>query len=223
MASFDAVKAVLFDLDGTLIDSVPDIHAALNSLLAEEGLRPLSVPRVTGFVGHGVARLVDRAFAHLDRPLRGEALDAMVVRFSALYGAKAAVLTRPFPGVEPALAALHAQGIRLGVCTNKPAAITRSILKALGLAPRFDAVIGGDSTPERKPGPAPLLACLKALDAPAGRALYIGDSETDVLTARNAGLPVILVSYGYTGIPAAALGADLVIDRLDHWVSALDS
>jgi phosphoglycolate phosphatase len=206
--------AVVFDLDGTLIDSAPDIRAAINTVMAEDGLPPLDLALVTSFIGNGVARLVERAYRHQGNELPADIFDTTVARFSDTYTRNAAVLTRPFPGVFTGLDALKQNGLRLGVCTNKPRAITDSILEQLGLAPFFDAVIGGDSCTTKKPDPAPLLTCLAALSAEPGRSLYVGDSETDVQTARAAGVPVLVVTYGYA--PAAdQLGADGVIERID--------
>lgn len=209
--------AVVFDLDGTLIDSAPDIHAAINHVLAEKGYAPLSLPDVTGFIGNGVARLVERAFHHRQANLGADGLAKTIQRFTDIYAGSSAVLTRPYPGVAEALDVLNRQGVKLGVCTNKPEALARSILDELGLGRHFKTVIGGDSCRTRKPNPEPLLACLDQLGGAPPRALYIGDSATDVQTARAAGMPVLLVTYGYTTTRPADLGADGLIDRLDDW------
>ena len=154
-----AISAVVFDLDGTLVDSLPDLQAALNRLLATRGLAPLSVPRVREMVGDGAKRLVERAFA-----ARGLAAGVdELADFLADYEANCALATRVYPGIPEALQTLAAQGHKLAVCTNKPAAATRNVLDALGLAPFFGAVVGGDSTPYRKPDPRHLAQALSGL------------------------------------------------------------
>ena len=214
--------AVVFDLDGTLIDSAPDIHAAINRVMAEDGLSPLDLARVTSFIGNGVAKLVDRAYRRQGVRLSERDLTVIVKRFTKTYAADCATLTRPFPGVIDGVAALKRLGIPLGICTNKPHGLSERILDALGLAPFFDVVIGGDSCARRKPDPEPLLACANILGASPARTYYIGDSETDVQTARAAGVCVVTVTYGYASIPTADLGADATIDRIDHWASKIE-
>lgn len=207
-------RAAVFDLDGTLVDSLPDLATALNGVLAEAGLPPQPPDAVARMVGHGVARLVERGFAAAGAPLDLAALPRWVDRFLHVYAEDLATLTRPFPGVPEALDALAAAGWRLGVCTNKPTGLAAGLLDALGLAPRFGSVVGGDATPERKPHPAPLLLALERLGVPTTAAVFVGDSETDVLTARAAGVPVAVVRGGYTAVPVEELGADAVAD--DH-------
>jgi phosphoglycolate phosphatase len=216
-------RAAVFDLDGTLVDSVPDLAAALNRVLAEAGLPPQPLPAVARMVGHGVARLVERGFAAAGAPLDLAALPRWVDRFLHFYAEDLSTLTRPFPGVPEALEALAAAGWRLGVCTNKPTRLAEGLLDALGLAPRFAAVVGGDVAPERKPHPAPVRMTLDRLGVPAAAAVFIGDSETDVLTARAAGLPVVLVRHGYTAMPPEALGADAVVDGLSDVPALLET
>ncbi len=192
---------LIFDLDGTLVDSAPDIHAAANRMLADEGLEPLDLATVTGFIGNGLPRLVARVMAArgID-PARHGALTQVVLGY---YNAAASVLTRPYPGVPQALDALRAAGHVLAVCTNKPEAPARSLLADLGLAPHFAVVIGGDSLPVTKPDPAPALACITALGG--GAAAYVGDSEVDAATAAAAGLPFFLFTEGYRKTPVAEL------------------
>jgi phosphoglycolate phosphatase len=215
--------AAVFDLDGTLVDSVPDLAAALNRVLAEAGLPPHSRDAVARMVGHGVARLVERGFAAAGAPLDLAALPRWVDRFLHFYAEDLSTLTRPYPGVPEALDALAAAGWRLGVCTNKPTRLSVRLLDALGLLARFGAVVGGDATPERKPHPAPLRTTLDQLGVPAAAAVFVGDSETDVLTARAVGLPVVLVRYGYTAMPPEALAADVVVDDLSNLPALLES
>ena len=204
------LKAILFDLDGTLVDSAGDLRDALNALLAEEGLAPLDLEAVKGMVGDGVAKLVERGLiargAGLDR------LPAHVARFMALYEPNAARLTRPYPQVAETLEPFRERGLRLAVVTNKPHAATMRILEVLDLARFFDAVVGGDTLSRRKPDPAPLLHAMRALDAAPAETLMVGDNHHDVAAARAAGVPVAVVAYGYGGRPAAELGADRVLD-----------
>jgi phosphoglycolate phosphatase len=197
------MTAIIFDLDGTLIDSAPDIHAAVARALADEGKPPLSPAQVSSFVGNGVPVLIDRVMAAL-----GEASDparhtVLMARFMRHYTAASSDLTTVYPGVHAALSALQAAGHPMGLCTNKPEAAARDILRAFGLDGYFQAVIGGDSLPERKPHSAPLLATMRALGAQA--ALFVGDSEVDAQTAVAAAVPLILFTEGYRKSPIADL------------------
>ncbi|MBO1076813.1 phosphoglycolate phosphatase [Roseomonas marmotae] len=192
----------IFDLDGTLVDSVPDIHAALNRLMAARGLPPFTLQEVVGFIGDGVPTLLARAFTARDREPDAAALPD----FLADYEASAAVHTRPFDGIPTVLETLRQQGWLMAVCTNKPAAAAHILLDALGLSGLFAAVGGGDSFPTRKPDPAHLLATLKAAGGDPARAVMIGDHHNDIAAARGAGVPAIFVSWGY-GPRASADGA----------------
>jgi phosphoglycolate phosphatase len=195
-------RILLLDLDGTLVDTVPDLNAALNRLMASRGLAPFSRRETAAMVGDGVAKLVERAFA-----ARQAVADAAAVAdFSADYSAHVAVASALFPGVAETLAALAEEGWRLAVCTNKPAVATRALLAALGLAPLFAAVGAGDSFPVRKPDPAHLLATLRAADGEPGRAVMAGDHRNDVLAAAGAGVPCVFAAWGY-GPPDMAAGA----------------
>jgi phosphoglycolate phosphatase len=205
------------------VDSVPDLAAALNRALAEAGLPPHPPEAVARMVGHGVERLVERGFAAAGAPLDMAALPRWVQRFLQFYAADLSTLTRPYPGVPEALEALAAAGWRLGVCTNKPTRLAAELLDALGLGRRFGAVVGGDAAPERKPHPASLRMALDRLGVAAAAAVFVGDSETDVLTARAAGVPVALVRGGYTALPVEALGADAVVDDPAALPASLES
>jgi phosphoglycolate phosphatase len=196
----------IFDLDGTLVDSVPDIHAALNRLMARRSLPPFSLAEVASFVGDGVKVLLDRAFAARGAS-HGAVPDAAAFPdFMADYEAHAAVETRPYPGIPALLSGLAEAGWRLGVCTNKPEKAARILLDQLGLSPMIAALGGGDSFPVRKPDPGHLLATLAAAGGEAGRAVMIGDHHNDMAAARGAGLPAIFCAWGY-GTPAMAEGA----------------
>ena len=188
------MAAVIFDLDGTLVDSAPDIHAAVNRLLLVEGAPPLAFNMVKQFIGNGVPTLIARVMAAQGRA--GDDLHARwLVRFMADYADGATDLTRLYPGVPEALAALRGAGHVLGICTNKPEAPARHVLESFGLAGYFAVVLGGDSMTVRKPDPAPLRAVAEALGH--GPVIFVGDSEVDAETAEAAGVPFLLFTEGY--------------------------
>ncbi len=209
-------NVLIFDLDGTLIDSAPDLHRSLNAVLAEQGRAPVALDGIRAMVGDGAARLVERGFADTGEAVEPAALPGIVQRFLLHYSAGRHALTRAFPGVHDTLAALQEQGCLLAVCTNKPYGPTVEILELLGLARFFGAVTGGDSLPVRKPDPGHLLGTLDLLGAVAASAVMIGDSANDVAVARAAGVPSVVVRYGYTRTPVEELGADAIIERFDE-------
>lgn len=207
--------AVVWDLDGTLIDSAADIARSLNRLFAELGLAPLGENSVRGLVGEGVATLIERALdAAGARPADLPRGDELVARFLSLYTEDAGRSTRLYPGARQALQQLGSGGIRQAICTNKPERITRKILADLDVGRYFEIVIGGDTLARRKPDPLPLKAALAGLDVLSGEALMIGDSAIDVATARTAGVMIGVVAFGYAKMPAADMGADFCIDDL---------
>lgn len=191
---------IVFDLDGTLIDSAPDIRAVANDLLAEAGRAPVTLAETREFVGHGAAVFIARLRAARDLPDSAQA--ALLERFVARYDA-AVDLTRPYPEVPGALAALRASGHRLGLCTNKPIRPCRAVLRHLELDGFFETVWGGDSLSVRKPDPAPLIAAFDALGA--GPRIYVGDSEVDAETAARADVPFLLFTEGYRKAPVETL------------------
>ena len=196
------MAAVIFDLDGTLVDSAPDIHVAVNRLLADMGEAALSAETVRSFIGNGVPTLVARVLAacgHGPDPARQAEWQAGFLRH---YEADSATLTQLYPGVTAALSALARGGHPLALCTNKPELPARKILRAFGLDGYFPVVIGGDSLPQRKPHPAPLLAAAAGLEGPV---LFVGDSEVDAETARAARVPFLLFTEGYRKAPVHAL------------------
>jgi phosphoglycolate phosphatase len=185
------MRAVIFDLDGTLIDSAPDLRAALNRLLARHDLPALDAASVRRMIGDGAKILVERAFAAHGRKAGPQDL----ADFLTDYEANATVETVVYPGIRKALAALQRAGYPMAVCTNKPAAAARVILRAVGLQAFFTVITGGDSTPFRKPDPRHLAATLAALGG--SDAVMIGDHANDMAAAKGLGLPSIFVSWGY--------------------------
>ena len=187
------MKAFVFDLDGTLIHSAPDIHAAANRMLDALGRAPLSLEQIISFIGNGVPRLVERCLAATGGGDQQRALSL----FNDAYGAAPAALTRPYPHVVPLLEQLRVAEIPLGVCTNKPQAFTETILEELELSSFFASVVGGDALPVRKPDPAPLRLCFERLGVASSDGVYVGDSETDEQTALALGAPFALFTGGY--------------------------
>jgi len=196
---------LVLDLDGTLVDSLADMTASLNRLMAAWGLATFAASDVAPLVGDGTSKLVERAFSARGRS--AEARDAEA--FLADYVAHAPGATRPYPGAPEALSALRKMGWELAICTNKPAAVTRSLLDALGLARCFAAVGGGDSFAARKPDPVHLLGTIAAAGGKASRAVMVGDHANDMDAARAADVPSIFAAWGY-GAPAMAAGATAV-------------
>jgi phosphoglycolate phosphatase len=199
----------IFDLDGTLIDSAPDLHQAVNRMLAQHGRAPLSLAQVRGMVGDGAGKLIEQVLA-----ARGlsAALQAAALRsFLAFYEEEPLVHTQLYPGVPETLQELKDRGLPLALCTNKPEAPTREILARLDLARYFGQVIGGDTHPFRKPDPRMLLSLLEPSVSP-GSAVLVGDSEVDAATAAAAGVPFVLMSYGYHRGPLEGIAS---LARLD--------
>jgi phosphoglycolate phosphatase len=206
------VGTVIFDLDGTLVDSAPDLADSLDILLGEKGLEPVGLDVTRQLIGHGIPNLVQSALA-----LRGVAPDSdglgrTVDRFGAIYRQRLTVGTRPYPGVPAALAELAGDGWRLVVATNKAEALARAVLADLGLIRHFAVVAGPDTFGVIKPHPDHLLRTIP--DALRSRfAVMVGDSEVDVAAARAAGLPVVAVTYGYAKVPLQSLEPDALVDR----------
>jgi len=195
------LRAVIFDLDGTLVDSAPDLHAAACALLEELGAKPLSLAQVNGFVGAGVPKLVERCLAASGLPANGRPLKDAVARFKEIYGAAPARLTRRYDGVDETLGALTARGLLLGVCTNKPEGLTRQVLAGMALDRHIRVAVGGDTLKVMKPDPEMLTHTAQALGVGVDEVLFVGDSEIDAETAAAAGVRFALYSGGYRKRP----------------------
>ncbi|KAF0223434.1 MAG: Phosphoglycolate [Rhodospirillaceae bacterium] len=204
-------RAAIFDLDGTLIHSLPDLTVAVNKTLADWERAPLPDSEVGPMVGDGAGTLVTRAF-NARGGLPGPDVAPYLQRFLDHYEPHATDLTRPWPGVIETLEYLRAKGLILAVCTNKPTKATHDILSTLGLDHFFAVVVGGDDAPALKPNPAHINAVLDRLGMNHEDAVMVGDSINDVLAAKGAKVPVVVLSFGYSRVPPHELGADLVVD-----------
>lgn len=215
-----AGAVIVFDLDGTLVDTAPDLVGALNTVLREQGLPALPLAQARVMVGRGARALIEQGFAAAGAPLDPARAAALVEQFIAAYLARIADESRPFDGVLAALDQLAAAGATLAVCTNKRTDLSLALLDALNMTDRFAAVIGADRAPAPKPDASHLLTAIAAAGGRPARAIMVGDSASDIGAARAARVPSVLVSFGYTEIPPADLGADLMIDRFDELAGA---
>jgi len=211
---------IVYDLDGTLADTAGDLMAALNAILGSEGLAPLPIANGRSMVGGGARALIERGFAASRRTLDPQKLEALFGDFLAHYNAHIADLTQLYPGVETALAAFARAGWRQAVCTNKIEGSAKLLIGRLGVAERFAFICGQDTFGVGKPDARPLLKTIAASGGASERAIMVGDSATDIKTARAAGVPVIAVDFGYTDVPVAELGPDRVISHFDELAEA---
>lgn len=213
-------RTIIFDLDGTLVDTGPDLTAALNHVLVRMGRQTMAEASVKDLIGHGARRLLERGLSATGE-MTPELIEAGFAPFLEFYAANICVHSRPYPGIEAALDALAAAGCRMAVCTNKPQGLSEKLIAALGWTARFAAVVGSDSVPDKKPHPGHLLAAIERAGGDRADCAYVGDSSVDVETAKAAGVPVIAVSFGFPDRPAHSLGADVVIDHYDALIDAL--
>jgi phosphoglycolate phosphatase len=207
---------IVFDLDGTLIDTAPDLMRTLNVVLGEEGLPPLPYEMAPTLVGRGARAMLERGFQADGRPLEEPEASRLFDRFIDHYLDHCADESRPFPGVIEALDRLQDAGAILAVCTNKRTDLSLAVMDALGLTARFAAIVGPDLAPRPKPDASHLLRAIELAGGDPERAVMVGDSINDVLAARNAKVPVVLVSFGYTDIPPRDMDADALIDGFDE-------
>jgi phosphoglycolate phosphatase len=205
--------ALIFDLDGTLVDTAPDLHTTLNAILSREGRPAVDIKELRHLVGRGARNLIAEAFRRTGAPLDAGRIEVLYDVFIKDYSSHVAAASRPYPGVVETLERLKNDGMRMGVLTNKPHGPTQELIAQLGLDGYFGAVTGQGRKPYIKPDPRLFEDMLAELGGRDGGVVMIGDSITDVETARGGNAPVILMSYGYTPEPAATLGADLVLDH----------
>jgi phosphoglycolate phosphatase len=221
MKGMVADLTLVFDLDGTLVDTAPDLVSALNVALRLENLHPLSLAAATNMIGNGTRVLLERGLDARARTVSAERFETLHDALLAHYTAHIADESRPYEGVEDTVQDFRDAGARLAVCTNKQERLSTLLLREINLLHAFDAVCGGDTLPVRKPDGRHLSGTIARAGGRVERAVMIGDSINDLKVARAAGVPVILVDFGYTEIPARDLGADTVISRFSDLRPAL--
>ena len=215
-------ETIVFDLDGTLVDTAPDLTAALNAVMRGKGRPEVPLDDVRHMVGRGARHLIERAMEATGEPASADAITDHMQHFLVHYEANIAIESRPFEHAEMVATRLAKRGHKLGICTNKPEALSLKLMSELKLRTLFPVILGADSRPYRKPDPRHLLDTISALGGNPASAVLVGDSETDVKAARAANVPVVVVSFGYTEIPPRDLGADAVIDHFDALEQALE-
>src|SRR5581483_668744 len=213
---------IVFDLDGTLVDTAPDLTAATNHALGLLGLAPITVAELHPFIGHGSKAMIDAGLKLHGKALVGDELTRLHDRFLEFYAENVAVGSRPFEGVPELLDQLTTAGARLAVCTNKVERLSKLLLRELGLEPKFGAIAGRDTFAVFKPAPGHLTGAIAMVGGRAECAVMVGDSEVDIATAAAAGVPSIGVTFGYTPRPVRELGPDAVIDHYREFPAALE-
>jgi len=206
---------LVFDLDGTLADTAPDLLATLDAVLPRHGFRPANGAVVRDGVGHGARHLIEHALAQQGKTLDDASIDAIFRDFLAYYEDNICVGSRLFPGAADLLDRFAAEGWAFAICTNKPVKLSELLLQKLGVAERFAAIRGGDSFPYKKPHPAHLLDTIAAASGSPDAAIMVGDSKTDLDAARAARIPMIGVTFGYTTVKMEALRPDLLVESFD--------
>ena len=215
-------SAVIFDLDGTLVDTAPDLWGATNHVLKAHGRREVSLDDVYGMVGMGAKKLIERGFERTGEPARADMVDNMFRQFIDFYSANITAQSKPYPGVLALLDELKARGVGLAVCTNKLERLSVKLINGLDMDHYFSAVIGPDTTGVAKPDPRPLDAAIKAAGSARSHSIMIGDSATDIRTAQAASIPVVAVSFGYTDTHVSAFDPDHVVDHFDEILPILE-
>ena len=214
-------KALIFDLDGTLIDSAPDVRACVNRVLAGLGRRELTLAETKDMVGWGGRVLLEKALARTGDAGTDADIDGALEEFLVTYAQHPADHSIVYPGVIAALDAFKATGVAMAICTNKPTATTPPVLESMGLAGYFDVVSCGDAVPFKKPDGRHVLHVVEEIGATIGTAAMVGDSENDIFAAVDAGVRSVAVTFGYAHIPFDELGADALIDHFDDLHQAL--
>jgi phosphoglycolate phosphatase len=214
---------VIFDLDGTLVDTAPDLIAAANHALSDIGLEPVPGFVLAPAIALGARFMIMDGLKHTGRQLPDAEVDRLLKLFLDYYLANIANESRPYPGAVDALTTLKAQGARLGICTNKRSHLSNALIGALGLDDLVHAVVGRDSVKKSKPHPEHLTETIRLAGGDVKRAIMIGDTAVDVATARAAGVPVIGVPFGYSDRPMAELGPDAVVTHYDQLLPAIES
>lgn len=212
---------VVFDLDGTLVDTAPDLVASLNHTIAGLGLAPFGDGDLTHLVGQGARVMIDRALTFRGHPVVPEEIDGLLTTFIDHYEGTMPGASKPFPGVIDAMVRLDAADIGLAVCTNKQEGLARRLLNTLGLSERFGVITGGDTFAVRKPDAGHIHGTIDKAGGDRSAAVMIGDSVNDIAAARNAGIPSLAVSFGYSDVDVATLGATRIIDHYDELTPAL--
>jgi phosphoglycolate phosphatase len=212
---------VIFDLDGTLVDTAPDLVDTLNAILLRERLPPVAFDAARNMIGGGARLLIERGLRAQGRAAETKDIDRLYADFVGHYAERIAERSRPFPGLESALDELAARSCRFAVCTNKLEWLSRRLLNALGLSDRFAAICGQDTFGIQKPDPGMLLQTIARAGGQPSNAIMVGDSENDIKVARAADVPVVAVSFGYTETPVHLLGPDRVIDSFDKLPDAV--
>ncbi len=213
---------IAFDLDGTLVETAPDLVRATNHVLAHAGLAPVAAGELRGSISFGSRAMIEHALKLHRQTFSAAEVDRLQERFLAHYANNIATESHPYPGLERALSHIAARGARLVVCTNKQEGLSRKLLDALQLTHHFDAIAGRDTFPVYKPHPGHLTGAIRLAGGDPAHAVMVGDSDTDIKTARAAGIPVIGVPFGYSDVPIHALAPDIVIDHYDDLERALE-
>ena len=207
---------VIFDLDGTLIHTAPDLMVSLNHVLGLNGLSPVAFEDMTWLVGQGAKAMIEKAWAHHDHPSSPEQLETAFDAFLVHYAAEMPGASAPYPGLLAALDRLKAAGMKLAVCTNKTEALARRLLDALQLTDRFAAITGGDTFAVKKPHGDHILGTIRMAGGDPRSTVMIGDSVNDILAAQNAAVPSIAVPFGYSDIAVANFNPDIIIEHFDE-------
>ncbi len=217
------MSVLVFDLDGTLVSSMEDLVATLNAVLTKAGHGSVPEEDVGNMVGMGAKVLLQRGLDYLDVSWTEESIEPLFEDFLAYYSANLAVHTRPFEGTVAALEKLRSKGWKLAVCTNKIERLTLPLMDELDLTKHFDAVVGGDTFSVSKPNAEPILGAIARAGGTPDGSIMIGDSITDIKAAKNAGIPVIAVDFGYTPVPVTELDPDRVISHFDELEASITS